>query len=195
MQPQTYNQMLRPIGAVLCSRAGCSERLTGKFRYCEAHLPPRARPEKPLAKKPSRTPTGKRLRITPLDVSEKRIVEQLERCGGAAHNLMLLKATKASVSSASKAINNLLAQGVIAKVRRGVYCFADRVEWGSTYRYPHQAEVDERVLAVMPVGVRVAKSKAFKAAGSLHSGRLSISRLRRLGRIEFVSTKTIRRLS
>lgn len=189
----TYYQTLRPVGAVLCSTAGCPSRLTGRFRFCDQHLPrvvqkePAKKQAAPKAKKPKRDKQ-------PQAVTEARIIAKLERAGGVANSGVLARDCAVSTTGLWYALTRLVALGRVVRVRHRVYALPGCEAKAEGFLYPRQEELDRRVLEAMPVGRIMLKGEVFDLAGSLHSGRLTLARLQRLGRVEVISTRSVRRV-
>lgn len=122
------------------------------------------------------------------------IVQRLIASSGIAHSGHLFAGCGASIAGFTRALNLLLARGTVVKVRHRVYALPDAANKVKEFLYPSQQQTDRRVLEAMPIGKRMVKKEIFRIAGSLHSGRLTLARLQRLGYIEVISTKTVRRV-
>jgi len=179
-----FHSLLRPLGAKLCSTAGCPEKLTGQWRYCDKHLPAvkRQKPEPKPARKPNQNSAATR----------ERILEHLAKVGGVDESSALLEASGSSTTGFTLVLNSLIADGSVVKVRRRVYALPGSE--GKNFFFASDREMDRHILSHLEIGKRAPKKVVIELAGSRHLGRTAIARLQRLGMLEVIGTATVKRV-
>lgn len=183
MQAQPFHTLLRPMGAKLCSVAGCPEKLTDQWRYCKRHMPEVVRRPEPKAKrKPNQNSAETR----------KKVLAHLKLVGGVDESSALLEASGSSTTGLTLVLQSMLAEGSIVKVRRRVYALPGSED--KPFAFASDRETDRRILSHLEIGKRATKHTVIQLAGSRHLARTAIARLQRLGMVEVISATTIKRV-
>jgi len=183
MQAQPFHTLLRPMGAKLCSVAGCPEKLTDQWRYCERHMPEVVRRPEPKAKrKPNQNSAATR----------ERILKHLAKVGGVDESSALLEASGSSTTGLTLVLNSLIADGSVVKVRRRVYALPGSE--GKNFFFASDREMDRHILSHLEIGKRAPKKVVIELAGSRYLGRTAIARLQRMGMLEVIGTATVKRV-